>query len=149
MFRITPAAPKILRRIARYVLCAVFLLSSTAKLASSAQLREFVSQFITLPQATMVAMAYAVAGLELSVALLILFEGSSRLGGGISFGMLLWFTLVLMLSMQLDLPGDCGCFGEIVGKSSVEHSILRNIALLCISLFIVYRPSYATEVRNG
>jgi hypothetical protein len=149
MTRIGPAVLKRLQQLARYVLAAVFLLSASAKLLSPAQFREFVSQHIALGSNAILMISYGAVGLEVGVALLLLYRPSRPIGAMVSAGLLFAFTLVLMYSMQTGSSVNCGCFGEIAGEGSIELSILRNIALLCLSVFIMYSPTYAVEDHNG
>lgn len=144
-----PAVLKFFQQIARYLLAAVFLLSAIAKLFSPAQFREFVSQLIALRSTTTLTVLYGLVGLEIGIALLLLFGAFYRTGAVVATGLLLAFTLVLMYSMQMGSPVNCGCFGEIAADSSIELSILRNICLLCLSSFILYLPSHAGEQQNG
>jgi|WetSurMetagenome_2_1015567.scaffolds.fasta_scaffold386015_2 hypothetical protein len=149
MTRIGPAVLKRLQQLARYVLAAVFLLSAIAKLLSPAQFREFVSQQIALGSNAILMISYGTVGLEVGIALLLLYRPFRFLGGVVSGGVLLAFTVALMFSMQTGSSTNCGCFGGLEGDMSIEVSILRNIALLCLSVFTTYSPTHAVEDHNG
>lgn len=120
----------------RYVLASVFLASGVGKLISPSQFHTFVSSIPVLSVVNPSVFLYIVVAIEFSVAALLLYRSTVTLGAITSFIILLAFSATLVYASNSGEAISCGCFGELVGDSSADISILKNMVLLVLSVFV-------------
>jgi uncharacterized membrane protein YphA (DoxX/SURF4 family) len=138
---LAPRALSIIPLILRYILAIVFLTSAIGKVLSPDSFKTFVTSsglFLSLSVRTVL---YVIVTAEFVVGILLLYPKSARVGTIASFVMLLLFTGVLVLSSHTSNGAHCGCFGELLGETSNDISILRNIVFLLVSVGAInYTP---------
>jgi uncharacterized membrane protein YphA (DoxX/SURF4 family) len=127
--------------ILRFLLAIVFLTSAIGKVLSPDNFEAFVASSTWLSLFSARALMYVIVTAESVVAILLLYHKSGRVGSIASFVMLLLFTGVLVLSSHTSNGAHCGCFGELLGETSNDMSILRNIVFLLVSVGAInYTP---------
>ncbi len=132
---------------AKYLVSFIFLASVTGKLLSPADFTLFVSSFGFLDFLPARVLLLLSVGVEQALACLLIYPKSSRLGILLSFGALLLFTAVLVVASMTEMKTPCGCFGNLLGESSLDTSILRNIVLLLIVAGASFVPTATHEGR--
>ena len=139
----------ILVHVSRFGLAALFLFAAGAKLftirAFAANLSNLVAEDWVWPA------AFAVIGVELFTAILLIIPRTARLGALASALLLLGFAAYALYYVYVlhGEPLECGCFGRLIGSQLGVSTALRNLALLapCALVLYGYRRARPTLAR--
>jgi hypothetical protein len=127
--------------VARLTLSAIFAGSALDALRDRDLHAAVVAQYRLLPAWLVSPAALALPLLSLAAALLLLPAAAAWLGAGLGFGLLLVFTLAIGVNLARGLRDiDCGC-GGAVGQRLSGGLLLRNLALIALSLVALWAPS--------
>jgi hypothetical protein len=144
---------KILVHLSRFGLAALFLFAAGAKLYT---IRAFAANLSNLVAAEWVWPAtYAVIGVELVTAALLLVPRTARLGALVSAALLFGFAAYALYYVYVlhGEPLECGCFGRLIASQLGVSTALRNLALLipcALVFFLSRRPApAATQTPNS
>src|SRR5215207_9647845 len=121
---------RILVRLSRFGLAALFLFAAGAKLFT---LQEFTANLANLVEARWVwPAAFAVIASELLAAVLLLLPRTARLGALLSAALLTGFAAYALYYVYVlhGEPLECGCFGRLIASQLGVSTALRNLALL-------------------
>ncbi len=137
-------------------IAAVFVIAALSKMTdpsgTSTVLRFILGSSLTLSQA--LGLVAAAAGLEVAVALALLYWPRSKYPVTALTGILIFFLLIqTYLAMTPGAP-DCGCFGSLVQTGTAfpaaVHGIFLNAGLLALVLCIWPRqPRVQPESQRG
>lgn len=139
---------KMLIRLSRFGLAALFLFTAGAKLLT---LNEFVANLSNLvwtgwawPMSIIVILA------EVLAAVLLLLPRTVRLGGLWSAALLLGFAgyALYYVYVKHGEPLECGCFGGIIASQLGVKTALRNLALLVPAVLVLFDVRSSTD-RNA
>ncbi len=119
----------------RYLLALLFAVSAIGKACLPSQFHTFLADVFSIPSPYLTPLQWVVSVMEAIIACLLLFPRTSRLGGYLSFLLLLGFTIVLVYAAQLPTAVSCGCFGGVILERGLDESILRNIVFLLIAAY--------------
>lgn len=121
----------------RIIVGLVFLLSGLLKLYP---IEPFELNFIDLGVANWQRapfLARSIIGLEIFLGLAILFmQGNQKRILSWTVGVLVFFSIYLIIQIAKDDHGDCGCFGTFLSMSPIE-SLIKNGVLLFLSLVLM------------
>jgi hypothetical protein len=146
---------KVLSRISRFLLVALFLFTAGAKLAIASAFVENVGQLLSASGFDADRWSWpvtiAVIGTEVVIAIMLLLPRTIRLGAVCAAVLLLGFACYALYYVYVlhGEPLECGCFGGIIASQLGVTTALRNLALL-IPAFLVwfgYRQN-VTELRT-
>lgn len=134
----------------RVILFFVFALAGIGKLldadGSAKALRAF-----GMPEGVLPFLGYALPIAELSIAILLLFPGTSWYGAIAASFLLIAFIGSMVWQMYKGNAPDCHCFGQIHSAPVSITSILRNLILFAAAAFMAVRgqnfqgPSFAAS----
>jgi hypothetical protein len=118
----------------RVLLAGVFGVSAIGKIISPSSFYAFARGLGWIAIIPTVALLVVIVGLELVLALALLFRKTSHLAIAGSFVVLVLFTAVLMYASHSEgtVASTCGCFGELLPAGTLDASILRNLVLLAL-----------------
>lgn len=129
----------ILVHVSRFGLAALFLFAAGAKLYT---IRDFAANLSNLVAESWVwPTAFAVIGVELVVAALLIVPRTARLGALASALLLLGFAAYALYYVYVlnGEPLECGCFGRLIASQLGVSTALRNLALLvpCVLVYFL------------
>ena len=120
----------------RILLSAVFLLAGITKLADLRGTVETVVEFGVLKGFASVA-GYLLPVAELTVAVLLLPVVSAWWGALGSLSLLALFTTAISINLARGRQPECHCFGQLQSKPISAKTIIRNVLLMGIAIFIL------------
>ena len=122
--------------IARLVLVAVFLTAGLAKLADREGSRRAMRDFgVPAPLAGAFGTLLPVA--ELAVAAALVFPGTAWAGALAAGVLLLLFVQGIAVNLARGRKPDCHCFGQLHSAPAGWSTLLRNLALALVAMFVV------------
>ncbi len=125
----------ILLLIARFALAAVFAVAGIAKLADPAGSRKSMSDF-GVPQTLAPILAWIFPLAELGCAVALLPSSTAWWGAMGIFGLLVLFVLGMCINLIRGRKPDCHCFGQLHSKPIGWGTVVRNIVLAAVALFV-------------
>ena len=124
--------------LARLALAVTFVVSASAKLRDREGARQAVADF-GAPKSLVDVTAWSLAPLELASAALLLTTDVGVVAGAlIGAGMLLAFTIAIVVNLQRGNRVDCHCFGALSTKPLSWRSVARNAALLVLAGLVLF-----------
>jgi uncharacterized membrane protein YphA (DoxX/SURF4 family) len=126
----------------RWILGAILIYSSWHKLLEPAQFARILYQYDLFPATAVNLVAVFVPFLQLIVGAAFISGIYPRSSALLCAVMLLLFTVTLTVNVLRGHHFDCGCFSisEIGSGMSPKMSILRNLALLVMGLYLLWFP---------
>lgn len=119
--------------VARLVLAGVFVASAVAKLLDRAGSRQAVADFrVPAPLVGVVTVAMPVVELVAAVLLLVADPGATA-GALLSAGLLVAFTVAILVNLGRGRRPDCHCFGQLSTKPLGWRTVARNVVLLALT----------------
>jgi peroxiredoxin len=125
--------------VARVVLAAIFLVAGAAKLTDSDR-SEFLVGF-GVPRRLAAAGGIALPIAELVVAGALLPRGSAWWGAWGALGLLAAFIVAIAFNLARGRTPDCHCFGQIHFAPAGKGTLLRNLVLAAMAVFVLARGS--------
>ncbi|HEV3291717.1 MAG TPA: MauE/DoxX family redox-associated membrane protein, partial [Streptosporangiaceae bacterium] len=120
----------------RLVLAAVFVVSAFAKAADHDGFSSSLKSF-GIPARLRPLAAWLVPALELLTALALLPAASAWLAAASALGLLLLFTLVIVVNLVKGRRPDCHCFGQLSARPVGWGSVARNGLLIGAAAAVV------------
>ncbi|MCC7103592.1 MAG: redoxin domain-containing protein [Chloroflexi bacterium] len=121
--------------VARLFLAVTFAVAALAKLRSPASTREAMAEF-GIPAALAGSAAVAVPLVELAVAAALVFVPTAWYGAVAAVALLTVFVLAMLVNLARGRRPDCRCFGEVTSQPIGLKTVLRNVILAAIGLFV-------------
>ena len=122
--------------IARLVLAAVFAVAAWGKLSDPTGTRHAVLEF-GVPSRLAGAVSLLLPLAELIVACLLLLPGSAVLGAVGALLLLALFTVTIGAALARGAHPDCHCFGQVRTKAVSARTLVRNLLLLSVAVFVL------------
>jgi uncharacterized membrane protein YphA (DoxX/SURF4 family) len=122
--------------IARLVLASVFISAALPKLKDPVAFAAAIEAYRTLSGSWAMAAATVLPWLELIIAVGLLTPWLRRASAGIMALLLVLFIALHLSAWARGLNIDCGCFGASASSPDYHWLVLRNLALLILSIFI-------------
>ena len=131
--------------LARLVVAGVLLVSGWLKAIDPQQTRIAVRAYQIFPASVADTIAAVLPFLELAVGLLLLVGMATRLAAVLAAVLLIAFIAGVISVAVRGLSIDCGCFGgggEVAtGSTAYTAEIVRDVGLLVLAGFLIWRPS--------
>jgi uncharacterized membrane protein YphA (DoxX/SURF4 family) len=138
--------------LARLILAAVFLVSGAIKAWDARETIVAVRAYQLLPESMVGAVAAVLPYLEIALGLLLLVGAATRLAAVLAGIVLVLFIAAVISAAARGLSIDCGCFGgggEVAaGETAYTLEILRDLALLVLAGYLVFRPDTPLSVDH-
>ena len=137
-----PGARHVAEIVCRLGLGSLFIYSSLSKMDDPGLFADMVMRFEMLPEFAVGIFSLSLPMMELLAGLMFIFTKWLREAALLSSGMLAMFMIALSSAILRGLEIDCGCFGfsEDGGRRELLIAIVRDVALLVPSLWLVCRP---------
>lgn len=136
--------------VARLVVAAVFLVSGWLKAVDLQETRIAVRSYQIFSTSVADTIAAVLPFLELAVGLLLLVGMATRLAAVLAAVLFVVFIAGVVSVAVRGLSIDCGCFGGggqvAAGSTAYTAEILRDVGLLVLSGFLIWRPSTPLSV---
>lgn len=132
----------------RMCLAGIFLLAAIAKLADHAVFRETVAAF-GVPSKWVSAVSVAVVQIELVVAMLLLWADTAWWGGVSALVLLALLNIAIGVNLARGNKPSCQCFGQLHSAPISKATLLRNVALACGAILIVWQGQDHTYTGLG
>jgi uncharacterized membrane protein YphA (DoxX/SURF4 family) len=141
-------APAVLGVLARLVVGGVWVVAGVLKLPDPSGNVRAVRAFKILPEAVVPLVGHALPALEIVVGLSLLAGFLTRVTATVSMLMLAAFVVGISSAWARGLSIECGCFGGGGGPAAnataaYPWDIARDVGLLLLSAWLVWRPSTA------
>ncbi len=120
----------------RLLLASIFGVAGIAKLFDPAGSEKAFGDF-GLPKVIAGPMVYILPAAELAIAGMLLFVPTSWFGAIGASSLFVVFTVGMLYQMAKGNAPDCHCFGQIHSEPVGPSSVLRNVAFLILSAFLV------------
>ncbi len=121
--------------IARLVLAGTFIVSGVAKLADLPGSRKAVASF-GVPERWAAPAGVALPIVELVLAVLLLPVATATLGAVGLLALLIAFIIGIGINLSRGNKPDCHCFGQLSREPIGRNTIIRNVVLAAIALFV-------------
>jgi uncharacterized membrane protein YphA (DoxX/SURF4 family) len=142
------------RLAARLVLAGVWLVAGGAKVGDLAASVRAVHAYDILPYAASRVVGATLPFVEIAVGLLLLVGFATRLAAAVSAGLMAMFVAGIASAWARGLRIDCGCFGgggELAADKAPSYGweIARDVALLAVAVYLVFRPTSRLSLDNA
>jgi uncharacterized membrane protein YphA (DoxX/SURF4 family) len=139
---------------ARLLLAGVWLVAGGAKVGDLAASVRAVHAYDILPYEASRVVGAALPFVEIAVGLLLLVGFATRFAAAVSAGLMAMFVAGIASAWARGLRIDCGCFGgggELAADQSPSYGweIARDIALLAVAVYLVFRPASRLSLDNA
>lgn len=131
----------------RVVLAGVFLFSGVAKLFSPQPAAAFFSELFPLSANISLALVLILSALEILIALGLFLSLKLQAVSFVASLFLFCALLVGLIYFEEDI--SCGCFGEFAASKTDAFFLLRNFALLLLSLILLKHSSPTSSQPTG
>ena len=125
--------------ILRITIAGIFIFSGVAKLISVDTFEIYITSFNIFPLTISAVLARLTIGVEFIIALFFIFNIYPKLNWYFTSGLILLFTIFLILLAFTGSKENCNCFGELVKMSPIE-SIIKNILIIGLLIFLKLKP---------
>ncbi len=129
--------------LARLVLAAVFVVSGIAKLLDLAGSQSAMRSF-GVPESAAKPAGIALPVVEILIAVLLLPVASAKWGALAALALLIAFIAGISYNLSRGRKFDCHCFGQLTSSEIGPSTLIRNVVLGAIALFIVV-PGFASN----
>lgn len=126
-----------LARLSAIVLGGPFLAAAVPKMLNAQAFAQDISNYQLMPEWSIGPLARVLPAVEVVVAAALL-AGIYQAGAALlSLGMLTAFTVSIVQALVRGIDLDCGCFGDAAASPISMWSLVRNIALICLSVLVL------------
>jgi peroxiredoxin/uncharacterized membrane protein YphA (DoxX/SURF4 family) len=122
---------------ARVALAGVFAVAGAAKLADRPAFRSTIAGF-GVPAGAAAALAVTLPALELAAAAALLAAPAARAGAALAVALLAVFSAAILWNLARGRRPDCRCFGQLSASPIGAATLLRNVALAALGLFVAW-----------
>jgi thiol-disulfide isomerase/thioredoxin len=86
--------------------------------------------------------AWALAAVELGLALSLLFTPTARVGATAALAVLVFLSILVMVNLARGRSVDCHCFGRLSSGASGWSSVARNAAFSALAALVIFDGSF-------
>jgi len=122
----------------RWLLSLVFLVAAVGKFADLPGSRRAVRDF-GFPESFAGVIGTALPAVELVIALALLFASTAWAGAIGAAALLICFVLVISFNLLRGKTPDCHCFGQLHSAPAGPGTLIRNVVLIALAVFVVAR----------
>jgi thiol-disulfide isomerase/thioredoxin/uncharacterized membrane protein YphA (DoxX/SURF4 family) len=127
----------------RWLLSLVFLVAAVGKFADLPGSRRAVPEF-GLPESLANSIGTLLPAIELGIALALLFERTAWWGAIGAAALLMCFVFVISINLLRGKTPDCHCFGQLHSAPAGPKTLIRNVVLIALAVFVVTRGTENT-----
>jgi putative oxidoreductase len=129
---------KYLLLISGIVLGGVFIFAGMEKIADPTAFAKSIYNYKLFPQGLINLVSVIIPWIEVTAGILLIFNVYSKENAIILNALLLFFNIIVIISITRGLNIDCGCFGTAGGSKVGWLKILENSALFLFGLHIIF-----------
>ncbi|HFE65889.1 MAG TPA: DoxX family membrane protein [Chloroflexi bacterium] len=130
----------LLNSLLRPLLGAIFLIAGSKKLWKLSTFSQVVSSYNLLPENLARPFAKTIPWLEFVVGLCLVTGIFVQTAATLALILLLVFTTAIGMALMQGREIDCGCFGTIQRGRLKAKSLIRNVILITIVVFVLVYP---------
>ncbi len=119
----------------------IFVISGIIKISNPFEFVESVNNFKMLPPELVNLFVIIIPWVEFSAGLLLVFNIYPKESATIISGLLVIFTIAIVVALLKSLTFNCGCLGNIFPQEIGALKILENLVLLGLSINILFNSS--------
>ncbi len=123
--------------VSKVIVGLVFVISGIIKISNPHEFVEAVNNFKMLPPVTVNLFVIIIPWMEFASGLLLMFNIFPKETVTIITGLLIIFTIAIVVAMIRSLTFSCGCFGNIFPQDVGFLKILENLILLGLAINIL------------
>lgn len=135
----------VLHWLCRFVLGVVFIYSGYIKTQATLQFAVAIAGYKIIPESLALPVAEWLPWFEVALGVLILSGLEIRWSSVVAAGLMLFFIVLLSITLFRGIETDCGCFG--MGDRITWKTILRDGSFLIPALFLVFESRRQRRVR--
>jgi uncharacterized membrane protein YphA (DoxX/SURF4 family) len=125
----------------RILLSLTFIISGIEKISNPEEFAQSIENFRVLPFFSINIFALSLPWLEVLTGILLFFGVKVKENSFVITGMLMVFTLGIILAIFRNLDIDCGCFGTLHAQKVGLLKVIENLALIIFSILVfLYHP---------
>ena len=137
---------KILHWLCRLIIAGVFIYSGYVKVQEPLQFAVAISGYRMVPENLIYPMAKYLPWVEIFLGLAILIGWKIRYFSAATAALLLFFIVVLSITISRGIEANCGCFG--LDEKISPLTILRDSLFLIPALYLVVEPQLTKRWRK-
>ena len=126
---------------ARFYLGWVFIIACLHKIAQPGSFAMDIATYDILPLGLINIMALSLPWIELAVGIMIVLGFKTRAAALVIAGMMVMFTVAILIALAKGLDMSCGCFASQAAQDDDPISyltVLRDSAWLLLALYVVF-----------
>ena len=126
---------------ARFYLGWVFIIACLHKIAQPGSFAMDIATYDILPLGLINIMALSLPWIELAVGIMIVLGSKTRAAALVIAGMMVMFTVAILIALAKGLDMSCGCFASQAAQDDDPISyltVLRDSAWLLLALYVVF-----------
>jgi uncharacterized membrane protein YphA (DoxX/SURF4 family) len=123
---------KLLARLARFLLGALFLWAATSKIPDMAAFAESVANYRIVPPALVPFAAAALVGVEIAAGVALIVNAWARAAALLVAALMAVFTVGVASALARGIDLACGCFGGT--DAATWWTVLRDLVILALAL---------------
>jgi uncharacterized membrane protein YphA (DoxX/SURF4 family) len=129
----------------RIIIAIIFIISALTKLLNLESFTESLNAYKLFQQYQIILITYLLPPIEFFLACLLLLNIKIKFAATVTLFLLIVFTAILSVKYFEGEEISCGCFGELTIGKVTFITILRNIALILICIYLYF---YSTNERS-
>jgi uncharacterized membrane protein YphA (DoxX/SURF4 family) len=137
---------KILHWLCRLILAGVFIYSGCVKVQEPLQFAVAISGYKLVPENLIFPMARYLPWVEIILGLAVLVGWKIRYFSAATASLLLFFIVVLAITISRGIEANCGCFG--LDERVSPLTILRDSLFLIPALYLTFEPRLTRRWRK-
>ena len=137
---------KILHWLCRLIIAGVFIYSGYIKLQETLQFAVAISGYKMVPEHLIYPMARTLPWVEIILGLAVLIGWKIRYFSAATAALLLFFIVVLSITILRGIEANCGCFG--LDERISPLTVLRDSLFLIPALYLVFEPQLTKRWRK-
>lgn len=123
----------------RWILGGIFLVAAAPKILHPDKFAIDISHYRLLPYAWIHLLAVTLPWIELVAGAMLILGAWVRASAWVITGMMVMFVAVIASAIARGLNIECGCFGTVAGRQIGLTSLLFDLGLLGIAVWLSYR----------
>jgi uncharacterized membrane protein YphA (DoxX/SURF4 family) len=133
--------------IVRTFIGVLFIFYGISKVADPSHFANEIGNYDMLPEIFIQLMALVIPWIELIVGLLLLFGAYQKENGIIATGLLIVFTLAVIIAFSRGLDISCGCSGSDAGQKVGWLKIFENVGLIILTTLLSISKSSKFQLK--
>lgn len=122
------------------LIAALFITAGWHKLNHPDYYRVLIMKYIPMPGSWSVRVQWLVGSAEIAIACFIILPATRQLSAWMAVGLLIFYSLLLAISLLRGLDIDCGCSGPFNKQRLSPWLLLRNTLLTGIAFMATWQP---------